>query len=74
MSGNEQVMLMLGQIRGQLDGLSGAVTKIDSTVEKIDGRLRKVEMRAAINGGITGGVAGVGLSLLTAKLKATLGL
>lgn len=71
---SDQIMFMLGEIKGQLKGLGDTVAGIDGKVDKIDGRLRKVEVRAAINGGVTGGVAGIGLSLLAAKIKTGLGL
>ena len=69
----EEQTLLLGEIKGQLTALNGQVNSMDSKLDKIDGRLRKVETRSAIHGAAAGGVAGVGMALLAAKIKTMLG-
>lgn len=59
------VMLILGRIEGELKGIRGQVDKID----KIDERLRKVETKAALNGAVSGGVVGIGVSIIVASIR-----
>jgi len=68
MAENEDVMFMLGEIKGKLD----AMDKRFDAVEGMDKRLRKVEMRAAMNGATTGGIMGVGMSVLVLSIKEAL--
>lgn len=66
---DEELHRALGRIEGKIDIL----TELPGRIEKIDDRLRKVEIRAALNGAVAGGIVGVGIALLQAKIKAVLG-
>ncbi|MDH4275185.1 MAG: hypothetical protein OEW08_09105 [Gammaproteobacteria bacterium] len=70
---SEEHTLLLGEIKGQLTALNSTVANIDGKIDKMDTRLRAVETRAAIHGAAAGGVAGVGMALLAAKIKTMLG-
>jgi len=68
MADNDEVMFMLGQIKGQLEGMNKRLDKVDT----MDSRLRKVEQRAAINGAVTGGLMGVGVSVIAHAIREAL--
>ncbi|MBI3771426.1 MAG: hypothetical protein HY272_01785 [Gammaproteobacteria bacterium] len=70
MSGNDQVMLMLGEIKGELTGIRSAVDKQGVKIDGIDDRLRNVETQAARNGMVAGGVSGLGIMLIAEAVKA----
>lgn len=65
----DEIMRALGNIEGQLEGIKGQQTAQGKKLDKIDDRMRKVELKSAINGGITGSIAGIGVSLIVASLK-----
>jgi len=69
MADDDQVMFMLGEIKGQLEGMNSSIKETKTAVEKMDTRVRKVETRAAINGAVTGGTFGLGISLITMSVK-----
>lgn len=60
-----EIMLMLGEIKGELRGIRAQTDKID----KLDERLRHVETKAALNGAVSGGVVGIGVSILVASIR-----
>lgn len=66
MAENSEIMLMLGEIKGELKGITQSLKKVDA----IDNRLRNVEIKAARNGAISGSVAGVGIALIVEAGKA----
>ncbi|MBL1321547.1 MAG: hypothetical protein COA63_010880 [Methylophaga sp.] len=66
MADNGDVLLLLGEIKGELKGMNKRLEKIDT----LDNRLRDVEVKAAKNGAISGGVAGIGIALIVEGAKA----
>lgn len=66
-------MRALGRIEGQLDGIKTIQSEQGTTIRSIDKRVRKVEIKASINGATAGGLMGIGVSLLVAKVKAMTG-
>ena len=76
MADNEQVMLMLGQIQGQLKGIDDRFDSVESQLStqgkltaSIDKRVRYVERTSAVHGAVSGTVAGVGVSIVIAYVK-----
>ncbi len=65
MADNEKVMFMLGQIKGQLEGMN---KKLDS-IDGIDERLRQTEIQASKNGAVSGGAISVGIAILAEGIK-----
>lgn len=65
--------LLLGEIKGKLDLVIDGQEKTNQAVGSLDTRLRRVETKAAVNGGIAGGLVGVGMALASAKIKALFG-
>jgi len=72
MSSDPALMLMMGEIRGELKGIRDSQTRQDEKLDTIDGRLRKVEIKAALNGAVTGSISGgiVGLGIFLIKESA----
>lgn len=66
---NQEVALILGEIRGKLDGIQDTQNKQHETLASMDGRLRTVESKATRNGMIAGTAAGVGIAILTETVK-----
>ena len=66
---NNEIGLILGEIRGELKGIHQAQSKQHAKLESIDGRLRTVESKAARNGLVMGATAGVGVALLVETIK-----
>lgn len=66
MADQRDVLLLLGEIKGEITGIKHRLDKVDA----IDSRLRDVEVRAAKNGAISGGVVGVGVALIIEASKA----
>lgn len=64
----------LGRIEGKLDMLISQQTDTNTRLDTMDGRLRNVEMRAATNGAVAGGLVSVGVALLIEKGKRVIGL
>jgi hypothetical protein len=63
-------LILLGTISGKLDGVTTHLGRQDAKMDALDGRLRSVEQKAAILGGVSGGVMAVGTSLIIEGLKA----
>ena len=70
MADQEDVMFMLGEIKGQLDGVKTSVDKQGKSLINIDKRMRTVERTSAVHGALGGGVVGVGIALLSESIKA----
>lgn len=66
--------LLLGEIKGKLDSLHVTVTGMDGKMDGLDNRLRDVEKKATLHGAMSGGVVGIGVSLLIEGLKNKVGL
>ncbi len=64
----------LGRIEGKLDMLITQQADTNVRLDKMDGRLRNVEMKAATNGALAGGLVSVGIALAIEKGKHLLGL
>lgn len=67
---DEELYRALGRIEGKIDCL----IELPERIDKIDTRLREVEKRAVINGAVAGGIVGIGITLLEAKLKSIFGI
>lgn len=65
---DSEVMFMLGKIHGKLEGIDKRLESQSTTISNIDKRLVAVEKRAALNGAVSGGVLGMGVSILTAAI------
>lgn len=75
-SSEPQHLLLLGEIKGIVEGLSEGqgeqnrrFDSLDTRINGLDGRLRAVEVRSATYGAISGGVMGIGMALLVEGLK-----
>lgn len=68
MSDNKEVMFMLGEIRGQLEGMNKRLDKVDS----IESRLRHVERKSAVHGAVAGGFMSVGVTVLVQSIREAL--
>jgi hypothetical protein len=73
---NAQQLLLLGEIKGIVQGLRDGqaaqdrrMANIETAATSMDARLRKVEVRSATFGAVSGGVMGVGMALLVEVLK-----
>lgn len=64
----------LGRIEGKLDMLIAQQGDTNARLDKMDGRLRNVEMKAATNGALAGGLVSVGIALAIEKGKRVIGL
>lgn len=76
----QQQLLLLGEIKGIVQGLrDGQVAtnerldKIDERFEGFDRRLRHVEQRAAVFGAASGGAMAIGTALIIEGIKVWLG-
>jgi len=70
MAEQDEVMFMLGKIKGQLEGVQKSVDAQNVSVTNIDKRLRTVEKSAAVHGAVGGGLVGVGIALISESIKA----
>lgn len=61
---NDQHLVLLGEIKGKVDGLASADEQHSEILRSIDSRLRTVEQKAAVNGAVSGGVVSVGMALI----------
>ena len=61
--------MMLGHIKGQLEGIEKKVDDNAVMTSKINTRLHKVETKSAIFGAGAGGAMGVGLTLIVETIK-----
>lgn len=64
----------LGRIEGKLDMLIAQQGDTNMRLDKMDGRLRNVEMKAATNGAVAGGLVSIGIALVIEKGKRVIGL
>jgi len=65
MADQEDIMLMLGEIRGELKGMN---KKLDS-IDGIDERLRQNEVKASKNGAAAGGFMGIGIAIISEGVR-----
>lgn len=65
----DQIALMLGEIRGDLKSLNNRVVGQSKKLDSIDKRLRAAEMNAAGTGAVVGAVVAIGTSLIAATFK-----
>lgn len=70
MADQDEVMFILGEIKGQLDGVKKSVDSQSKSLVGIDKRLRTVERTAAVHGAVGGGIVGVGIALISESVKA----
>lgn len=75
-AGRTQELLMLGEIKGLVQGLKdGQVLQnqrmdtFDRRFDSIDGRLRTVERKAAVAGALSGSAVAVGTALIIEGIK-----
>lgn len=61
---NDQHLLLLGEIKGKVEGLASADETQAELLRSIDSRLRTVEQKAAVNGAVSGGIVSVGMALI----------
>jgi len=66
--------LLLGEIKGKIDLVIDGQAAVKRDINGMDARLRKVERKAAINGGIAGGVIGIGVAIAIEKIKLITGM
>ena len=71
--GSDDAQRLLGEIKAKSDLTYDEVAEMRKDVGKLGERLTKLETRAGTIGGIAGAVLGVGMSLLTDKLKIIVG-
>lgn len=71
---SDEHTLLLGEIKGKLDLVIAGQDKTNTRLDSMDSRLRSVETKAAVNGGLAGGIISVTIVLAQEKLKAMLGL
>lgn len=70
---SREIIRALGRIEGQLEGIKDQQEAHGEKLDAIDSRVRKVETTSAKHGMVSGGIAGVAVSLLAASIKAGLG-
>ena len=70
MADNEQIMLMLGEIRGELKGMNTQLGTMQGQLKTVDERLRHNEIKAAANGVVAGGATALGITLIIEGAKA----
>jgi hypothetical protein len=75
-----QELLLLGEIKGIVQGLKEGqdlqnkrFDKIDGRLDGMDRRLRSVEQKAAVIGAASGGAVAVGMAMIAEGLKHWLG-
>lgn len=61
---NDQHLLLLGRIDGKVDGLQKASDTQLGMLQDMDARLRNVELKAHVNGAVSGGIVSVGMALI----------
>ncbi len=71
-----QELLLLGEIKGIVQGLKDTVEQqnrrfdqLDDRLDQVDGRLRTVEQKAAVTGALSGGAMAVGVALIAEGIK-----
>ena len=65
MADQEDILFMLGEIKGELKGMNKKLNSIDG----IDERLRQTEIKASKNGAVSGGVISVGIAIVVEGVK-----
>jgi hypothetical protein len=70
---NDQHLVLLGEIKGKVDGLASADEQHSEILRSIDSRLRTVEQKAAVNGAVSGGVVSVGMALIIEAARQWMG-
>lgn len=70
---NDQHLMLLGEIKGKVDGLANADEQHSEILRSIDSRLRTVEQKAAVNGAVSGGVVSVGMALIIEAARQWMG-
>lgn len=70
----QEHVFMLGGMDANIRAIKEGQTVHHQLLTSIDNRLRTVEMRAARNGLIAGGVMGIGTAIIIEKFKNSLGL
>lgn len=66
---SDDIMRALGRIEGRLDGIEDWQKEKGAKIDSIDQRTNKLEIKAALNGAVSGGVVSVGIALITAGIK-----
>jgi len=69
-----EIQRSLGRIEGKLEAIGKKLELQDDDLKKVGERVGKLEVKSATHGAIAGGIAGVGISLLIAKIKSHLGI
>lgn len=67
-----QELLLLGEIKGIVQGLKETVELQNNRFDQLDERLRAVEQKAAVTGALSGGAMGIGVALIAESIKAWL--
>ncbi|EIJ33352.1 hypothetical protein [Thiothrix nivea] len=70
---SDEMIRAIGKLEGRLDSMHETSKANSDKLDAIDKRLRAVETRSATYGTVGGALAGVGISLLVAKLKGITG-
>ncbi len=70
---NDQHLLLLGEIKGKVDGLADADKAQAELLQSIDSRLRSVEQTARVNGAVSGGVISVGMAIIIEVARQVMG-
>lgn len=70
----EDHILLLGEIKGQLDQVIKGQDETKAMVSSMDTRLRNVETRSTLLGAGAGALVSVGIALMIEKGKRTIGL
>lgn len=65
----DQHLVLLGQIKGIVEGLQAGQQTQSDKLDALDSRLRSVERQAVVSGGVSGGVIAVGMALVTEGMK-----
>lgn len=66
---SDEIIRALGRIEGQLEGIKTVQVEQGTTIRSIDGRVRNVETKAAVNGAVSGGLMGIGVSILVNSIR-----
>lgn len=85
MQNNDEHILLLGEIKGQLSQViqnqkandekqDKRFDAIDERFDGFDSRLRSVEQKAALSGAMAGGLVSIAIALAIEKLKTVIGM
>ncbi len=64
---SDNLLVMLGEIKGKLDMVVEGQERLDKKLDKFDTRVGRVERSAAKQGMVTGAIAALGISLIKQK-------